>query len=553
MPILNKKNTSANMSLELKVSQDLGVAHAALTPSDSPLELSMDILTRMISEHGIADWDIDFTALEKLLADFAKGIPTETLFATRLDAEWDFKVSNDKMVVQIKVKPAKGGTPIQAKTLLQQLIGLKIDQKRINGRALKALETLTKPAKTVVATGKKAVMGRNSRFESLIGDEPEAQNGPKEDASGRVDFLAGKDYLTVEEGTPLVRRHPPTNGQVGMDVYGKIIQPTPGKSIPFAEDMQGVAMSDADSEVLVSTTAGHPIILSDGAKVDPTLKFDNVGLNTGHITFDGSLDIRGDVMSGINIDVTGDVFIKGSVESATISAGNDIHIGGGALGNIDLREQEGGQSECRLTAQGSVEVRYANLAAIEAKKDIIIREYSFNSDLDAGNIIQLGQTGGKGNLVGGNIVAGQAVTAKVLGSQAYVHTRIQVGASRNDLEQALHLKRLHTERVKKMAQMKAYYMLVKTKIENNSATADEKHKARQAQESMKQMQEILLDIEGKMNSIKFAKFITDAPNITANQECFPNCFLTINGSSFKTDREYRAVSFIRKGGRITTR
>lgn len=110
--------------------------------------------------------------------------------------------------------------------------------------------------------------------------------------------------------------------------------------------MPGTEISAADPNLLIASVSGHPILFSDGARVDQTLKFKEVGLNTGHITFDGSLEISGDVRTDIKIDVTGDVFVKGVVERATIKAGHNIHIAGGALGDINLNTHEENFSEC---------------------------------------------------------------------------------------------------------------------------------------------------------------------------------------------------------------
>jgi len=77
---------------------------------------------------------------------------------------------------------------------------------------------------------------------------------------------------------------------------------------------------------------------------------ENVDINSGNITFDGSLEVKGDVAEGMTIDVTGDVYIQGGVERAAVKAGHNIKVGGGIFGVEDAERPEEEIIEYKINA-----------------------------------------------------------------------------------------------------------------------------------------------------------------------------------------------------------
>ncbi len=549
----NQANTEGTfLSVNCDVNPELGVAAFVISKSETFAPATEESLKELIQVYGVSDWLINKSAINETITQYDKKILGRITFAERKDATCSVQISDDLMSASITATPENGGAPLTVELLTQALLNNKINEHRIDQKALTELSKITKKTTTIVARGKLPRVGKDSQFKALINDADEVSE-QQEDAQGKIDFFAGRNYLTVDIGAPLLRKIPPEAGQIGMDVHGQIIPSQEGKDIPFAKDIPGAEISENDPNLIVACVVGHPIIFDNGARVDQTLKFKNVGLNTGHITFDGSVEISGDVMSDIKIDVTGDVYIKGAVERASINAGHNIVIASGALGDAKNESNED-NSKCTLIAGGSIDVRYANSANIKARQDIAIREYSFNSILIAGANVLLGQDGGKGNLVGGETIAGHAIIGKSLGSKAYVHTRLRVGASREELQRTLKLKQMHEQRIEKAKALKLFMSELKEKNSDiQEASAEDIEKAKKIQEALAKIKLDLKDIEKRIKTIEFATFKDDAPNITATSQCYPNCFLTLNGAFYKTDSEHKAISFIKKGGKITAR
>src|SRR5690606_22108702 len=214
----------------------------------------------------------------------------------------------------------------------------------------------------------------------------------------------------------------------GINVEGNVLSPEAGKDLPFARDVQGAQLSPGDHNLLVAAIKGHPVAIANGVNVDPTLRIKNVSLATGNISFDGSVEISGDVASGLNVQATGDIFIRGMVEKARVTARRNLVIQGGVMGD-DLGRDDNDELilRTRLRAGGNISAKFISLADVTAGQNISVREYVMQSHLRAQGVISIGQEGGKGSLIGGRAHAGEQLTANILGSEAYVATEVRVG------------------------------------------------------------------------------------------------------------------------------
>jgi len=85
--------------------------------------------------------------------------------------------------------------------------------------------------KLTFARGIKSKKGKNSTFEKLVNDR--FSTAPKIDEKGIANYHDINEFVVVEAGTPLMRRHAPANGKNGSDVFGKMIPSDAGEALPF--------------------------------------------------------------------------------------------------------------------------------------------------------------------------------------------------------------------------------------------------------------------------------------------------------------------------------
>jgi uncharacterized protein (DUF342 family) len=538
------------VTCNLEVNYDAGIVIANLVSAEGPSEFNLRVVREQLALAAVIHWAQDESAINDLLNKFNRAIPCQLIIAHKVDASFQVILASDNMKAYIHVKPPQGGGPIELEELVIELASSDVDLKRIDHEGLNKVIAALTPEKIVVASGKAAKPGLDTQFRVLVPEHnPEVL---EEDEYGIVDYLAGKVYVTVTADTPMMERLPPGPGQEGINIFGQIITAPSGKEIRYAQSMPGTYLSSENPELLMAEVTGHPVFFDNGGRVDKTLEFNNIDLSTGHIKFDGSVFVKGDVRPWMKIEASGDVFIKGAVERARVTAGNDITVVGGVLGDTPGGIPEEGlpKFDCFLDADGSVEAKYINLASVQAKKDIIVKEYAFNSLLVAESDIALGQKGGKGKLVGGQARAGHSVTAKILGNEAYNATEILVGASTFNFELLKKLKFIRDQRIGQARQLRDLLEDIKAKNKVEKLGELALDRAKKIHQTLLCLQTDLIEIDRRMKLIHLASFNGKEPNVSATSACFPNCFITINGVRKQTQSEQKSVSYIKKHAEI---
>ncbi|WP_320822033.1 FapA family protein [Reinekea sp.] len=552
----NKTDSSAptpHVTCNIEIDNDVGVVMGKLVHARVSSQLTRLLLNERLARVGVSQWAMDESGINVLINKFRKGRLCHIAIAHKKDATFHVTVNPDGMTAYIDVHPAQGGKGILLENLIGEMINNSIDLKRVNHAGLNQVIAALTPMAIVVASGKNPVPGLDTQFKPLIVEQKIEHT--EEDKTGRIDYLSGKSYVTISADMPLMERIPSQTGKMGIDIFGQIIPATAGKDIPFAKEMAGTFIAADNPDLLMAEISGHPVFFYNGARVDKSLQFENIDLTTGHIKFDGSVLIKGDVRPDMKIEVSGDVFIKGAVERASIKAGNDITINGGVLGNTLHEYPQDGLPpfECFLDAGGSIEAKYINLAMVKAMKDIRVKEYVFNSQLTAGAKVCLGQNGGRGNLVGGETKAGHSVIGKVLGSKAYLRTHIRVGPTLIEFEYLKKLRFIRNQRITQARRLREILILIKAKNHIEKIGALEINKAKKIHTILLHLQEDLSEINCRMTNIGLPSFDIAEPHITATSACYPNCFITLNDATKRTHNEHKATSYIKKNDKITTK
>ena len=295
---------------------------------------------------------------------------------------------------------------------------------------LKAIERALREGgeNILIASGKPPVPGVDGRFESLVPSMKE--RSPHLDEHGLADFRDLGEVVAVRAGDALMRLIPPTEGEPGETVTGKIIPVKPGKKVAFATKLDGAALDPSNPNMLIAAIAGCPVVLKDGVSVEPIYTVKNVDLHTGNISFDGTIHVSGDIKADMSIKATGDIHVDGTVESAMLEAGGDVVVKGGIIGSSELHTGSNEEFHAAIKCTGSCTARFVQNAHISAGNGIFIHDIAMLSELTAGHQIIVGDKGSrKGDIIGGTARATMLVKAQNIGSPAYLTTVVHVGAT----------------------------------------------------------------------------------------------------------------------------
>ena len=347
------------------------------------------------------------------------------VIAERRDAGLLIKTDPDLMKTSVTVIGAYGGTQITGNMLIDALKenhivkGIRKTQLQellMKSKQLAPGEKLTMP----VAFGRFPVHGTDTAFEPLVNDASQRILRPQSTDDGKVDMLDLGELITVKAGQPIMKLIPATTGCNGFNVLGKEIAAIPGNELAF-EAGDGTAICEDDEHVLVATKSGVPLRKPCGMQVDDALTLKGVNVTTGHIDFDGSILITGDVTPGMKVSATGNIVVSGFVELGELRAGGDIAVAKGVIG----RQQDGKHLPCYLQADGKVTSKFAQFVEIDAGQDVSFSLHALHCIIRTkGALSVIDQIKRHGTLSGGYIEAGLGVEALNIGALAGVPTEI---------------------------------------------------------------------------------------------------------------------------------
>jgi uncharacterized protein (DUF342 family) len=161
----------------------------------------------------------------------------------------------------------------------------------------------------------------------------------------------------------------------------------PGKNITFATKLDGATIDPNDPDVLIAAISGCPVILKNGVSVDPVYSVKNVDLHSGNISYMGAVHITGDVHADMTVKASGDIYVDGTVENATLEAGGDIVVKGGIIGSSELHTKQNEKFHAAIKCNGTCTARFVQNTHISAGKGIFIHDVAMLSELTAGHQI----------------------------------------------------------------------------------------------------------------------------------------------------------------------
>jgi uncharacterized protein len=279
---------------------------------------------------------------------------------------------------------------------------------------LKELETAPVYGRFItVATGIAPVDGVNGTASFKIRTEKAAAL-PKIREDGSVDFFDLDIVENVAQGQVLCRITHPTDGTPGISVKGRELKQTRGRPVPSYAGSNTELKEDGTA--IVSKINGQASFVSYQIQVHETFVVrGNIDNSTGNIKVVGNLVVTGMVIPGFKIEAGGDIEVRGIVESATVKAGGNIKLQSGIIGS-------------EVTCDGDVKGRFIENCNMFVKGGILA-EYIVGSTVKCGKTIKT--MGNSARIIGGSLMAGQNIEARVIGSPAGITTRLEIGTDPN--------------------------------------------------------------------------------------------------------------------------
>jgi len=326
--------------------------------------------------------------------------------------------STDRMVAKMDVHPpGEGGRmPDEQKIktmLMNQKISFGIRSELLNTLVFGFINGEYPQEPLIIAEGIAPQNGDNGKFELLFNTETSLK--PKENSDGSVDYKNVDIINSVSKGEKLVRLIPPTRGIPGRNIIGETVKAIDGTSakLPVGTNTE---IDIKDPTYLIASIDG--MVKFNGTAVEVTEGYvvkGDVDFNTGHIKYERSVVVTGDVKGGFNVDCGGDLQIGGVIEDSMIIVG----------GNILCKYGLVGQGKGIVEAAGDVNLGFMKNQTLKCKRDVNIAKEVLNSNIYARKSIHI--HGKPLSIAGGNLVARDSITLHTVGNHSGIRTTLEVG------------------------------------------------------------------------------------------------------------------------------
>ncbi|NPV92024.1 MAG: DUF342 domain-containing protein [Firmicutes bacterium] len=443
-------------------------------------------------------------------------------------------VSSDHMEAYIFTDPQKANQISKEKVLSilrENKVIFGVDEKAVG---LAVTQYLGR--KVVVAKGKPVENGQNGEIIYHFLDTTKGRPEMRED--GSVDFYSLHLVKNVKQGELLATRVPPTEGIVGMTVYGGVMKPKPGKGFLLRQGKN--TLLDGENK-LIATCDGHVSVSHDGLiSVSAVYEVSgDVDFSTGNIDFVGNIIVTGGIKSGFIVKADGSVEVFGGVEGGSIFAGKDVTVRGGIMG----------QGKGTIIAGGNVTARFVENGNVQAGENVNISDAVLNSSINAGKKIVV--EGRRGAIVGGVIRAGEEVSAKVIGSHLAPLTQIEVGIkpgvrqAYKELCADITNEEKNLEKAKQMMTVLDHMARTKGELPEDKKELLEKLRATEDKinEGIEERKKRKLELESELSSLRLSK-------VKVQDTVFPGVTVIIGNLTLNLNDQIRRCYFSEEDGDI---
>ncbi|MBR6713423.1 MAG: DUF342 domain-containing protein [Selenomonadaceae bacterium] len=376
----------------------------------------------------------------------------------------------------------------------------------------------------VAAEGLLPIPGENAYIDRKF--DLGIQGKPVVDEYDKVDYKDLNLFVLAKENQTLAIRIPQTKGTPGKNILGEPVPAQNGRPCPMPEGKNTKVVGE---HRLIATVNGQIVDKGSRISVDPRLEIKGgVGVQTGDIEFDGTVQIKGDVEQGFKVKATGDIEIKGSVNGAEVN-GRNVYISGGITG----------ADRAKVYAEHDVRTAFAENALIEAGNDIFIADIALHSQIRAGKRLIMEDK--HGQITGGHAVAGEMVSVKVIGNSSFVVTKVSVGVDPNLQKEYQALRRTYKESKKRLTHiMQTLNTLSKIDINKLPPSRVESINALTRSQfplagQIKRDEKRILEIEEQLVNMKNGK-------IRVSGTIYPGTRLSVNNILKSIQSEYKHCS-----------
>ncbi len=333
------------------------------------------------------------------------------------NSEPNVKITENGMKAFLSIPALQGENEYTVKELLKILSDSGV-KKGISVIAVrKMIEKKLYNREVLVAEGRLPVDGDNGYYEFFF--NADTSKLPQQMPDGSVDFENINYFEQVTEGQKLAVYHKAKYGTDGFLVTGEKLESKIGIEKPFLIGKGFLLL--ADKMTYIANVGGKIELNGNKMTISKLLVVsENLTHESGHVEFDGSILVKGNIGMGACIKAGEDIVVEGQVVGANIKSG----------GNILLKKGAAGGGYGIIEAEGSVLGKSFESITVKTG-NFFNTNYCINCDVTAKERISV--YGKNGFIVGGITRSSTSICAHNIGNAAKTPTVLELGANERDI------------------------------------------------------------------------------------------------------------------------
>ena len=262
-----------------------------------------------------------------------------------------------------------------------------------------------------VASGVEPTLGYDGGMEMKVNLAESIH--PKKLEDGSVDYREIMAFTVVNKGDVIASQIPAKQGKPGKNVFGEEIPAKEQKEYEL-KPSNFISVTE-DKRNLVADQTGVLINRGGVLSIKEHLELEDIDFNTGNVRFPGKIMINGNVAPGFTVESDSDIFIRGSVEAATIKSTN---------GSIQIKSGISGKNNTTISAKNEVEINFAQDANIECIDGLVtVYSYTRHCQIICKNFKTVSD---RASIIGGKIEAIEEITVANCSNKDSVLTQLVI-------------------------------------------------------------------------------------------------------------------------------
>ncbi len=325
--------------------------------------------------------------------------------AEAADQELGLIISEDKLTARLRL-------PSDPKDLALEKIKLLLSERGVHYGVVpdegitEWLQTGEKKTDFVIAQGRPAQPGTNAEIRYFF--DTDYLRAGRVDADGQMDFKDRGKIPQVKTGELLAQKTLAVEGQEGRDVFGNTLPVEPVRDL-ILRCGSGAEISP-DGSTVISKIDGKPL-LTQGGQIDVYKNLvipGDVDFKTGHIIFDGNVEVTGTVQAGFKINCIN--LSAAEIAGGIIQAKGDVTVAAGIIDAV---------MDCR----GNITATFIKNSSLRAYGNVFVKKEIMDSEVFTSGICQVKV----GFILTSSITAKKGVYSYNIGNGIAKASRLKVG------------------------------------------------------------------------------------------------------------------------------